>query len=204
MSRDELLAQCGSPIEAMLLEALYPRLRVKERDLLCAQYEFPMDRVRKPDFAFPQLQIAIYCDGWEYHQDKPAFHQDRSESRLLQSMGWKVLRFTGGEIYSDVNGVVNEILAFLYKMPESFDSDSVEAHSRGSETNKVIVYHEAANAYYEKGDYDNALDAYNQVIELDSNFIPAYWGRGATYAKMNNRASADEDYEIAKLLEEDQ
>ena len=202
MSRDELLAQCGSPIEEMLLDALYPRLRVKERDLLCAQYEFSIDRVRKPDFAFPQLKIAIYCDGWEYHQDKPAFHQDRSESRLLQSMGWKVLRFTGGEIYNDVNGVVNEILAFLYKIPDS--SDSVETHSEESDTNsnKIIVYHEAANAYYEKGDYDNALDAYNQVIELDSNFIPAYWGRGATYAKMNNRARADEDYEMAKLLEE--
>ena len=89
--------------------------------------------------------------------------------------GGRVLRFTGGEIYNDVNGVVNEILAFLYKMPESFDSNSVEAHSGGSETNKVIVYHEAANAYYEKGDYNNALDAYNRAIELDSNFIPAYW-----------------------------
>ena len=205
MSLDELLAQCGSPIEEMLLYALYPRLKTKERDLLCAQYEFPAAGVWKPDFAFPQLKIAIYCDGWEYHQEKSSFHQDRSESRLLQAMGWEVLRFTGSEIHNDVNGVVNEILAFLYKIPDFFDSDSVEAHSKGSETNsEVVAYHKAANAYYEKGDYANALDAYNRVIELDANFVHAYWGCGATYAKMNNRASADEDYEMAKLLEEDQ
>ena len=205
MRRDELLAQCGSPIEETLLEALYPRLRVKEQDLLCAQYELPVDRARKPDFAFPQLKIAIYCDGWEYHKDKPAFHQDRYESRLLQSMGWSVLRFTGREIHKNVNGVVHEILAFLYQIPDSYNSYSTEAHSEESETdsNKVSDYHETANAYYEKGDYDNALDAYNQVIELNSNFIPAYWGRGATYAKMNDRARADEDYEMAKLLEGD-
>lgn len=203
MNLDELLERCGSPIEEMLLNALYPRLRVKERDLLCAQYDFPIDRVRKPDFAFPQLKIAIYCDGWEYHQDKPAFHQDRSESRLLQSMGWAVLRFTGGEIYNDVNGVVNEILAFLYKMPDSFDFDEAHSKRSGTKSDEVIAYHKTANDYYEKDDYDNALEVYNQVIELDSNFIPAYWGRGATYAKMGNRVSADEDYEMAKLLEED-
>lgn len=202
MNLDELLEQCGSPIEEMLLNALYPRLRVKERDLLCAQYDFPIDRVRKPDFAFPQLKITIYCDGWEYHQDKPAFHQDRSESRLLQSMGWAVLRFTGGEIYNDVNGVVNEILAFLYKMPDSFDFDEADSKRSGQKSDEVIAYHETANDYYEKDDYDNALEVYNQVIELDSNFIPAYWGRGATYAKMGNRVSADEDYEMAKLLED--
>ena len=71
MIPDELLQQCGSPIEEMLLNALYPRLRTTERDLLIAQYQVPIDKVRKPDFAFPQLKIAIYCDGWQYHQDKP-------------------------------------------------------------------------------------------------------------------------------------
>ena len=204
MNIDKLLQQCGSPIEEMLLNALYPRLRTKERDLLVAQYPVPIDKVRKPDFAFPQLKIAIYCDGWQYHQDKPAFHQDRSESRVLQSMGWSVLRFTGGEIKNDVNGAVNEILAFLYKVSDSYVSDTVDSKKSGTSAHKVSTYHNAANAYYEKGAYANALVAYNQVIELDANFIPAYWGRGATYAKMGNRANADEDYEIAKLLQEDQ
>lgn len=204
MSIDELLEQCGSPIEEMLLNALYPRLRTKERDLLVAQYQVSMDKVRKPDFAFPQLKIAIYCDGWQYHQDKPAFHQDRSESRALQSVGWVVLRFTGGEIKSDVNSVVNEILAFLYKVPDSYVSDVVDRKKSGTGAHDVANYHDIANAYYETGDYTNALAAYNQVIKLDANFIPAYWGRGATYAKMGNRASANEDYEMAKLLQENQ
>ena len=203
MSIDELLEQCGSPIEEMLLNALYPRLRTKERDLFVAQYQVLIDKVRKPDFAFPQLKIAIYRDGWQYHQDKPAFHQDRSESRLLQSLGWAVLRFTGGEIKSDVNGVVNEILAFLYRESDPDVSDAVDRKKSGTSAHEVAIYHNAANAYYEKGDYANALAAYDQVIKLDANFIPAYWGRGATYGKMGNRVSADEDYEMAKLLQED-
>ena len=204
MSLDKLLEQCGSPIEEQLLNALYPRLKTRERDLFCAQYQVPIDRVRKPDFAFPQLKIAIYCDGWQYHQDKPAFHQDRSESRLLLSMGWAVLRFTGGEIKNDINGVVNEILAFLYRAPDSYVFDAADSKKSRTSSDEVGTYHKTANAYYEKGDYHNALKVYNQVIELDSNFIPAYWGRGATYAKMGNRASADEDYAMARLLEEDQ
>ena len=203
MSIDELLQQCGSPIEEILLNALYPRLRTKERDLLVAQYQLPIGKVRKPDFAFPQLKIAIYCDGWQYHQDKPAFHQDRSESRVLQSLGWAVLRFTGGEIKNNVNGVVNEILAFLYKVPDSYVSDAIDSKKSGTNSHEVVTYHRAANAYYEKGDYANALDTYNQAIKLDPNFISAYWGRGATYGKMGNRANANEDYEMAKLLEED-
>lgn len=203
MGINELLQQCGSPIEEVLLNALYPRLRTKERDLLVAQYQVPIDKVRKPDFAFPQLKIAIYCDGWQYHQDKPAFHQDRSESRVLQSLGWAALRFTGGEIKNDVNGVVNEILAFLYKVPDAYVSDAVDSKKSRTSYHEVVTYHKAANAHYEKGDYANALELYNQVIGLEANFIPAYWGRGATYGKMGNRAKADEDYAMAKLLEED-
>ena len=88
--------------------------------------------------------------------------------------------------------------------PRRYVSDAVNSKKSETNSHEVVAYHSAANAYYDKGDYANALAAYNQVIELDSNFIPAYWGCGATYGKMGNRASANEDYEMAKLLQEDQ
>ena len=147
MRINQLLAQCQSPIESKLLRALYPRLKTKERDLLCAQYKLPDDyvlpegKVYKPDFAFPHLKIAVYCDGWEHHKKKPAFHRDRSESRLLQSRGWKVLRFTGTQITRNLNNVVNEILALLYQVSDSFDSgyESDPGYESGENSKRHIA-----------------------------------------------------------------
>ena len=59
-----------------------------------------------PDFAFPYLRIAIYCDGYEYHWERDPFQKDRQQARALQLQGWLVLRFAGSEILNDTEAVV--------------------------------------------------------------------------------------------------
>ena len=59
-----------------------------------------------PDFAFPYLRIAIYCDGYEYHWERDPFQKDRQQARALQLQGWLVLRFAGSEILNDTDAVV--------------------------------------------------------------------------------------------------
>ena len=64
---NELLDQCNSPIERDLLIQLYPHLLVSRIRELRAQYR--IDRyddlqVTRPDLAFPDMQIVIYCDGF--------------------------------------------------------------------------------------------------------------------------------------------
>lgn len=59
------------------------------------------------DFAFPDLKIAIECDGERWHQDKA---RDARRQAEIESQGWTMLRFAGKEINADV-GVCAERVA---------------------------------------------------------------------------------------------
>ena len=107
MDYDDLLARCESEIESHLLGALYPNLGPDAQKEIEAQhmidyYDMP---VTLPDFAFPYLRIAIYCDGYEYHWERDPFQKDRQQARALQLQGWLVLRFAGSEILNDTDAV---------------------------------------------------------------------------------------------------
>ena len=85
MDYDDLLARCESEIESHLLGALYPNLGPDAQKEIEAQhmidyYDMP---VTLPDFAFPYLRIAIYCDGYEYHWERDPFQKDRQQARAL-------------------------------------------------------------------------------------------------------------------------
>ena len=110
---DVLLEKCESPIERELLTKLYPHLSPDQTRELEAQKR---ERIKRDgtrirlDFAFPDLQIAICCDGRKWHEGNPErFEKDRRESRELQLQSWTVLRFSGREINSDSEMVVDTI-----------------------------------------------------------------------------------------------
>ncbi len=109
----QLLERCESPIERELLNRLYPHLPTSRVRELRVQYK--IDRyddlpLTIPDFAFPDMRIAIYCDGFASHEgDRQAFKRDRLQSRELQLQGWIVLRFAGSEINYDSEMVVETI-----------------------------------------------------------------------------------------------
>ena len=112
---NELLKRCDAPIEEDLVKAFYPHLTTDWAQELCAQHQIinPDMPVTIPDFAFPDMRIAIYCDGFGSREgDREAFKRDRFQSRELQLRGWIVLRFAGSEIWnqSDLEMVVKTIL----------------------------------------------------------------------------------------------
>lgn len=111
MNYDGLLKRCDSKIEKALLAALYPELGPNGKEDIQAQYmiTYPDMPVTLPDFAFPSLQIAIYCDGYEAHKEPEPFERDRQQSRDLQLHGWCVLRFAGKEILNEPDPVVRKI-----------------------------------------------------------------------------------------------
>ena len=99
----ELLKQVKSPLEKEFLQKVYPDLNLTpdRAQELCAQYRInfiPGLPVTTPDFAFPDMKIAIYCDGYEFHEDRDSFSMDRFQSNELQSLGWIVFRFSGHQI----------------------------------------------------------------------------------------------------------
>ena len=115
---NELLERCESPIERELLQNLYPHLTTDRAQELRAQHliDYYDDmQLTVPDFAFPDIQIAIYCDGFASHGDREKFKKDRLQSRELQLRGWIVLRFAGSEINRDGEMVVDTVQQAITK-----------------------------------------------------------------------------------------
>jgi very-short-patch-repair endonuclease len=49
-----------------------------------------------------QIKFVVECDGHDFHErTKQQAARDKKRDRELQIAGWKVLRFTGSEIWSD-------------------------------------------------------------------------------------------------------
>lgn len=82
-------------------------------------------RAIKPDLLFwipaaPNFRIVIECDGFAYHSTKEAFTRDRKRDRVLTSMGYEVLRFSGTEIFHDPIAVSTELATHLYERRKEY------------------------------------------------------------------------------------
>jgi very-short-patch-repair endonuclease len=102
----------GSDIEAKLGEAL-----IKENINFKKQYEIYTDGtlLTVTDFYIESGKIALYCDGFKYHYNKESVIKDRNQDRVLQFLGYKVLRYTGSEIVGNLDKCVREIKGFINK-----------------------------------------------------------------------------------------
>ncbi len=131
MTFDELLNQCESPLEKNLLRALYPELSEPDREGLAAQYLIQeLSQITLLDFAFPKKKIAIYCDGYRWHNEMQSFIRDRRQSKELQMQGWTVLRFAGREIREDMENVVFTIQQALEMPSQTLPEDRVDVQRR--------------------------------------------------------------------------
>jgi very-short-patch-repair endonuclease len=70
--------------------------------------QFAVDHYRL-DFAIPKEKVAIEIDGHEFHKTKEQRTKDAKRERYLQLQGWKVIRFTGTEIFENVIRCVEEV-----------------------------------------------------------------------------------------------
>lgn len=64
------------------------------------------------DFAFLEDNIAIELDGHESHKTKEQRTYDAQRERYLQSNGWKLIRFTGSEIHSNLASCLADLMLF--------------------------------------------------------------------------------------------
>ncbi|OYV75628.1 MAG: hypothetical protein B7Z66_12045 [Chromatiales bacterium 21-64-14] len=64
----------------------------------------------RADVAIPAARLIIECDGWEHHgKYKGDFERDRKRDRVLSLAGWRVLRFTAGEIRKDRDQIAQTV-----------------------------------------------------------------------------------------------
>ena len=62
------------------------------------------------------LNIAIECDGLEYHARPSAYIHDRKRDRYLSDKGFYVMRFSSVEIYNEMDNVITEIDKAYWKI----------------------------------------------------------------------------------------
>jgi very-short-patch-repair endonuclease len=138
----DLKRHCESPIEELLLAALFADHRLHEFELIfMGNFEPHSRHVRgetvfvhqqvkigpyRTDFLFhdasvpleigPPRFMVVECDGHDFHErTKEQARRDKQRDRYFQSIGYKVLRFTGSEIFADPEAVADEILGELQR-----------------------------------------------------------------------------------------
>jgi very-short-patch-repair endonuclease len=67
---------------------------------LCRRHRLPQPEINarlgpyEVDFLWRDRALIVETDGFEHHGHRDAFERDRARDALLQSMGFRVLRFT--------------------------------------------------------------------------------------------------------------
>ena len=65
---------------------------------------------------------------------------------------------------------------------------------------QALAYYNRGNAFREKGEYDRAIQDYNQALTLKPNLDPAYYNRGIAYARKGEYRQAESDFSKALKL----
>ena len=62
------------------------------------------------DFACPEFRLIVEVDGSQ-HGRTDATASDGERTRILNELGWKVIRFWNDDVLKDVGGVCQHIIA---------------------------------------------------------------------------------------------
>jgi len=71
----------------------------------------PIDKYVVDFCCFPKMLI-VEIDG-SSHSHRETYKKDKQRQVQLESLGYKILRFTNEEVLNNINGVKNEIMRYL-------------------------------------------------------------------------------------------
>lgn len=134
-----LISKTESPLERLFLAALSRHLADVEggsdHDMLCRigrrSYLVETQTViagpneggpeYRVDIAFDDCvgsQVVVELDGHDFHErTKEQAKSDRQRDRNLQLWGFKILRYTGSEVYADPYGCAEDLVRHLTQAP---------------------------------------------------------------------------------------
>ena len=64
------------------------------------------------DFLCPDSKLIIEVDG-EYHLDPLQLYNDEQRTRMLEELGYRVIRFINEQVLHDIDKVLKEIKSYL-------------------------------------------------------------------------------------------
>ncbi len=80
------------------------------------QIEYYFKKAETPYKPVQEAVVIVECDGHDYHErNKKQASHDKKRDRVLQSLGYNVLRFTGSDLWDDVFRHAEEVHTFLNK-----------------------------------------------------------------------------------------
>ncbi len=102
----------SKPIDAA--DTLMAHIRILAPDLAQPIRDYPLDRFRI-DLAWPSALLAIEVDGGQFKPGggKHGSKRDYQKTRRITAAGWRLLRFTAGEVNDNPIGVIAEIRQIL-------------------------------------------------------------------------------------------
>jgi hypothetical protein len=101
------------------VQAAFPEIRVNGKSIRVDLLAFVP--------AYPSYRVAVEFDGFQFHNTKEAFVNDRKRDRLLRSNGFDVLRYSGSEIYADPIQVAKDLANYLLeRLPPSPNRSEME------------------------------------------------------------------------------
>ena len=68
------------------------------------------------DFYFPTHHLIVETDGWDTHQTKHAFEDDRAKDAALTAAGYTVMRFTWRQLRDDPHTVADRLEAIMRRV----------------------------------------------------------------------------------------
>jgi very-short-patch-repair endonuclease len=86
---------------------------------LCRRHRLPQPEVNvrvgsfEVDFLWRDRELIVETDGFRHHGDRVAFEADRSRDARLQSLGYRVLRFTYRQVRDEARQVASALHALL-------------------------------------------------------------------------------------------
>lgn len=89
----------------MSIQPRFPTIKIDGKSIRPDIYFWVPDR--------PDINIIVECDGYQSHSSKERFTNDRQRDRMLKSLGYDVLRFSGQEIYRDPPAASAELGNYL-------------------------------------------------------------------------------------------
>lgn len=96
-------AKCESPIEESLMKKMHEAGLKPYSQIPCGKYRIDIALYNR------RRKIAIECDGEEFHSSVQQKAHDEQKNKFLEKNKWRVLRFTGKEIYREVDWCVKVI-----------------------------------------------------------------------------------------------
>jgi very-short-patch-repair endonuclease len=113
-------------------DTLIERKMKGELDKLSLKYDHPFVISNKKyggsfDFAFPEIKLAVECDGIYNHSRPKDILRDIRKTQFCSDNDWRLLRFTDQQIKKDLPSCIYAIMFYYYVRSHNLEPNKVNS-----------------------------------------------------------------------------